>query len=111
MNRSKIEYCDHTLNIITGCRYKCEYCYARQMSRRFSGNVKMRKMTDEQLVHYVEDRVAKADSEGFNRGKASARKGTGVKEFIDYIKSAKIPGVGAVTISKLIKVADENGYI
>lgn len=41
MNRSKIEYCDHTLNIITGCRYKCEYCYARQMSRRFSGNVKM----------------------------------------------------------------------
>ena len=28
--------------------------------------VKMRKMTDEQLVHYVEDRVAKADSEGFN---------------------------------------------
>lgn len=62
-------------------------------------------------VHYVEDRVAKADSEGFNRGKASARKGTGVKEFIDYIKSAKIPGVGAVTISKLIKVADENGYI
>lgn len=23
--------------------------------------VKMRKMTDEQLVHYVEDRVAKAD--------------------------------------------------
>ena len=36
--------------------------------------VKMRKMTDEQLVHYVEDRVAKADSEGFNRGKASAGK-------------------------------------
>lgn len=32
--------------------------------------VKMRKMTDEQLVHYVEDRVAKADSEGFNRGNA-----------------------------------------
>lgn len=73
--------------------------------------VKMRKMTDEQPVHYVEDRVAKADSEGFNRGKASDGKGTGVKEFIDYIKSAKIPGVGAVTISKLIKVADENGYI
>ena len=47
--------------------------------------VKMRKMTDEQLVHYVEDRVAKADSEGFNRGKASARKGTGVKEFIQYL--------------------------
>lgn len=31
--------------------------------------VKMRKMTDEQLVHYVEDRVEKARSEGFNQGK------------------------------------------
>lgn len=28
--------------------------------------VKIRKMTDEQLVHYVEDRVEKARSEGFN---------------------------------------------
>ena len=34
--------------------------------------VKMRKMTDEQLVHYVEDRVDKARSEGFNEGKAKA---------------------------------------
>lgn len=33
--------------------------------------VKMRRMTDEQLVHYVEDRVAKAKSEGINFGKAS----------------------------------------
>ena len=33
--------------------------------------VKMRKMTDEQLVHYVEDRVEKARSEGFNSGKKS----------------------------------------
>ncbi len=34
--------------------------------------VKMRKMTDEQLVHYVEDRVEKARSEGFNQGKKKA---------------------------------------
>lgn len=34
--------------------------------------VKMRKKTDEQLVHYVEDRVEKARSEGFNEGKALA---------------------------------------
>lgn len=31
--------------------------------------VKMRKMTDEQLVHYIEDRIEKARSEGFKRGK------------------------------------------
>ena len=30
--------------------------------------VKMRKMTDEQLVHYVEDRVEKVRSEGYNEG-------------------------------------------
>lgn len=35
--------------------------------------VKMRKKTDEQLVHYVEDRVEKARSEGFNEGKALAK--------------------------------------
>lgn len=37
--------------------------------------VKMRKMTDEQLVHYVEDRVGKARSEGFERGKGAGRGG------------------------------------
>ena len=31
--------------------------------------VKIRKMTDEQIVHYIEDRVAKAYSEGYNDGK------------------------------------------
>ena len=41
MNKSRIEYCDHTLNIVTGCRHGCEYCYARTMSLRFSGNVKL----------------------------------------------------------------------
>ena len=35
--------------------------------------VKWRKMTDEQLVHYVEDRVEKARSEGYNQGKAQGR--------------------------------------
>ena len=38
MNRSKIEWCDHTLNIITGCRHDCPYCYAKTMARRFSGD-------------------------------------------------------------------------
>lgn len=37
--------------------------------------VKMRKKTDEQLVHYVEDRVEKARSEGFNEGKAGGLHG------------------------------------
>lgn len=49
MNRSKIEWCDHTLNIVTGCRHGCEYCYARQMSRRFSGNINRNKVENEKF--------------------------------------------------------------
>lgn len=44
MNRSKIEWCDHTWNPITGCNHGCTYCYARTMTARFSGDVRMNKM-------------------------------------------------------------------
>lgn len=35
MNRSKIEWTDYTLNIITGCLKGCKYCYARKITQRF----------------------------------------------------------------------------
>ena len=74
--------------------------------------VEMRKKTDEQLVHYVEDRVEKARSEGFNCGKAQASsKKDGAKAFIAFLQLNKISGIGPVTINKLIKVAEENGYL
>ena len=73
--------------------------------------VKVRKMTDEQLVHYIEDRVEKARSEGFNKGKASRENRKGMKEFLEELQSLKIPGIGAVTVSKIVKVATENGYL
>lgn len=44
MNRSKIEWCDHTWNPITGCLHGCEYCYARKMTARFSGDIRINKM-------------------------------------------------------------------
>lgn len=44
MNRSKIEWCDHTWNPITGCRHNCHYCYARRMTARFAGDVRLNKM-------------------------------------------------------------------
>lgn len=43
MNRSGIEWCDHTWNPITGCLHECPYCYARKMSVRFSGDIKRNK--------------------------------------------------------------------
>ena len=74
--------------------------------------VEMRKKTDEQLVHYVEDRVEKARSEGFNCGKAHAFKNKkGAKEFIAFLQLNKISGIGIVTINKLMKVAEDNGYL
>lgn len=47
MNRSRIEWCDHTWNPITGCRHNCEYCYARRMVARFSGDIRINKMAIE----------------------------------------------------------------
>ena len=63
--------------------------------------VKWRKMTDEQLVHYVEDRVEKARSEGFNERKKSTPATTGmtINEFLKEISTIK--GIGDVTLCKI----------
>jgi len=34
-DNTKIEYCDATLNFITGCSFGCSYCYARPIANRF----------------------------------------------------------------------------
>lgn len=44
MNKSKIEWCDHTWNPISGCRHNCYYCYAKAMTARFAGDVRLNKM-------------------------------------------------------------------
>ena len=44
MNKSRIEWCDHTWNPITGCRHGCEYCYARSHVIRFTGDVRLNRM-------------------------------------------------------------------
>lgn len=75
--------------------------------------VKMRKMTDKQLVEYVENRVEKARSEGMHKGKEKAleQERKSAKDFLAHLQTTKIPGIGAVTINKLLKVAKEHGYI
>lgn len=40
MRKTKIEWCDATWNPITGCMHGCRYCYARDMAKRFSGDVR-----------------------------------------------------------------------
>ena len=39
MEKTRIEYCDSSVNFVTGCYNTCPYCYARRMVTRFS-NVK-----------------------------------------------------------------------
>ncbi len=52
MNRSKIEWCDHTWNPITGCRHNCPYCYARKNVARFSGDARLNRMA--KMDYYME---------------------------------------------------------
>ena len=63
--------------------------------------VKIRKMTDLQLVHYVEDRVEKARSEGFNQGKAHMPKykSISIEKMIEEIGSVR--GIGATKLSEI----------
>ncbi len=74
--------------------------------------VKMRKMTDEQLVHYVEDRVEKARSEGFNQGKKvgaeKRHRDFDPAEFIEGI--AELPGIGEKSMEKIREYTMEGFY-
>ncbi len=38
VNKTKIEWCDSTLNPVIGCTYGCEFCYARKLNNRFGWN-------------------------------------------------------------------------
>lgn len=74
--------------------------------------VKIRKMTDEQLCTYIDKTIETAYQKGLAENKhpePSSEKSVG--EFIAAIAKAKVPGIGVVTIKKLLKVATENGYI
>lgn len=63
--------------------------------------VKMRKMTDEQLVHYVEERVEKARSEGFNQGKVQVPKykSISIEKIINEIGNVR--GIGATKLADI----------
>ena len=60
MNKTKIEWCDSTWNPVTGCQHGCDYCYARKQARRFSGDVRRNKRSDqiEQVMHKKDGEAA-----------------------------------------------------
>lgn len=36
MQKTKIDWCTHTVNPVVGCTFGCSYCYARKMNSRFN---------------------------------------------------------------------------
>lgn len=80
--------------------------------------VKLRRMTDSQLVEYVSAEKAAAYDEGEFTGKKNVLKhqcpsnqtigGKNVKTFLEEIQS--VSGIGAVTMKKLHNLAEERGY-
>lgn len=61
--------------------------------------VKLRKMTDEQLVSYIDEQIKKAESSG----------GKSISEFVKEI--SELRGIGAATVSKIRAYAEESGYM
>ncbi|MGL5433770.1 MAG: hypothetical protein ACRDBO_00035 [Lachnospiraceae bacterium] len=85
--------------------------------------VKVRKMTDQQLVDYIHDRVEKARSEGLNQGKrigydvgylaggkAASEALEPISRVAEFLDQVELPGVGKVTINKLKQAAMEGGF-
>lgn len=60
--------------------------------------IRMRSMTNEQLYNYVENRVAKAKSEGYNMGKKKALNRDELKEKVLTVK-----GIGETKAEEILK--------
>lgn len=77
-------------------------------SRIHEKAVKMRKMTDEQLVRYVEDRVEKARSEGFNQGKKQElkRNQVNIAGIINEIGNVK--GIGEMKLADIKTILEKH---
>lgn len=61
--------------------------------------VKLRKMTDEQLVGYIDEQIKKAESSG----------GKSIGDFVKEI--SELRGIGRATVSKIRAYAVESGYM
>lgn len=72
--------------------------------------VKLRKMTDAQLVEKIRSASAAASkfSAAFQQQASSAKS---VAEFLEAFANANIPGVGKITLKKMNIFAKDNGYV
>ena len=76
--------------------------------------VKLRKMTDAQLVEKVRSAAATAEKAGESfqeLGNAANSASAAIEAFIEAFNNAEIPGIGKITKKKIQTFAKENGYI
>lgn len=76
--------------------------------------VKIRKMTDEQIIRFVESEAQQKYEEGYREGLLKGRqvKKKETKAVEEFLKKASgMKGIGEVTIRKMRRIAEENGYI
>ena len=66
--------------------------------------VKLRKMTDAQLVEKIRSASAVASKFSTSSAKSAA-------EFLEAFANANIPGVGKITLKKMNTFAKDNGYL
>lgn len=117
-NRNKEGYVDSTAGIaiqrVSKEERKSAMGKKRSCRRTMDENiihdkaVKIRKMTDEQLVHYVEDRVEKARADGFNSGKEQApkQKPINIAAFIEEIGAIK--GIGSTKLADIKAILEKH---
>lgn len=75
--------------------------------------VKIRKMTDEQIIRFVESEAQQKYDEGYREGLLTGRQGKKKERTVgEFLKKAsEMKGIGEVTINKMKRMAEENGYI
>jgi len=75
LNKTKIEWCTHTWNPVTGCYHGCDFCYARRFADRFKPHGIERPMNPEailttkdygtgQIIHSLSQPVKISDGTG-----------------------------------------------
>lgn len=76
--------------------------------------VKIRKMTDAQIIRFIEGESQQKYDEGYREGLLKGRQGKTkeTKTIEEFLKKASgMKGIGEVTIRKMRRIAEENGYI
>ena len=74
--------------------------------------VRIRKMTDEQLLGHIRDKENAGYLRGYQKAKEEltpAENEMTAGEFLRKLSSEQIPGIGTITLNKLWRFADSNG--